>query len=352
MAAPDDVTAVVVALSRSPRLTACLHNLLDGGELRADRVVCVIVDPDAAPASDDQPGVRYLYPGMNLGWPGALHYARSRVQTPLMWLLQDDVTVGPGALAKLLASLNADPSVGAVRPVVIGDDGLIGAGACGARLDSRGNQALRVPPNPVKPEDFDDADDAEYLLSSAMLVRIQAWDEVGGTNPWYFPVSFVDVDLSLALRSAGWRLRHVRAAQIHHPARASTPSLLGAFTFARNHLLLRAGWFPDAPPAPDEIEAYLPETHVSEALRFRRGRGSCADADLREIAGTVAADSYVRFARYAQRAFDDTLTAYEATVEARDWWRAQHEKATGDYDRALRERDDWRARSIGSSPPA
>jgi GT2 family glycosyltransferase len=303
MAGIDDVTAVVVALRRSERLRTCIDALLT--EVAGpERIICVINEPGPSGGLDETPGVRYLEPGVNLGWAGGAHYARRRVDTPLLWLIQDDVVVRPGALSALIARLDADADLAAVRPLEVDESGVIHRGRCGALLDEKGQWRDFLPPEATPATRFVADVEPDFLLSSASLVRLTAWDQVGGFNPWLYPVNLVDMDLGLALRSKGWRLKNHPGAEMFHDGHASTPSLFSRFTFARNEIIFQAAWFPGFVPPPGERAEYLSEECLAEAAGWHDRPAPFDDAELHRIAGVAAADSYVRFARYAQREID------------------------------------------------
>ena len=54
-----------------------------------------------------------------------------------------------------------------------------------------------------------------FASGAALVVRREAWDEVGGFEPAYFMYG-EDVDLSVRLRLAGWGVGVVPAARVEH----------------------------------------------------------------------------------------------------------------------------------------
>ncbi|MEQ9093182.1 MAG: hypothetical protein RLN63_03680, partial [Miltoncostaeaceae bacterium] len=277
--------------------------------------------------------VRFLHPGMNLGWAGGVHHARRRIGRPLMWLIQDDMTVLPGCLEALLARLAQRPELVAVRPVVVDRDGVVPLGQCGMAVDGDGAPHSPVPPVPTPPADLVLPDRPDYLPSSGLLIRLEAWDAVGGMNPWLYPVGLADVDLGQALRARGADFALVHEARVRHPAHRSTPSVLGGFCVARNAMILRAAWFPHALPPAGERRGLISDQVLDAAVARRRSAEPLDDEDLRTIAGAAAADALVRLSGHAERELAGLRDAYEATRDARDWWREQHAAA----DRAWRE---------------
>lgn len=324
---------MVVAMNESPRLEMCLGALGRGTGDVPTEVVCVEVGPGSAPRAETRGGVRYLFPGINLGWAGAVHLARSHTDAPVLWLIQDDIVVEPDALAALYAHLAADPGLAAARALPVDASGLVAVGALGSVLDLAGFPTAPLPPRPAPPGELLDRPPSSYLPSSALMVRTEVWDEVGGFNPWFYPVGWIDVDFGLALAAAGRRVTQVFDAHVCHQGKGSTPSALGHFCSQRNHALLRALWFPNA-PAPDAHD--LVDGVIIEAARkARRSPTALSPADLVSIAGACAADSYLRFARWQSKGFDKVLHDYHATVEARDYWKVEFDKLKNAYDGAI-----------------
>ncbi len=313
------ITACVIALEYSARLEACLESLRSSVDVDLE-TLCVVVQAQEAPGDEVRGGVRYLMPGMNLGWPGACHFARQHASMPFLWLVQDDVEVHPQAAAAVRRHLN-DDGLAASRPIVVDTAGQVPEGSCGSVLDDDGDVVQIVPPRPCAPEAFTVPADLSYLPSAGLMIRTRAWDAVGGFNPWLYPVQCNDIDLGLAMASAGLRFRLATDAQMRHGGKASTPSALGHFCTERNRALLSVMWFG---ASADDIPADLASPAiVRAACTYRARRETLTPSRLREIAGVCAADVLLCFARWQSRGFDRLLADYRATTEARDWWKSQ-----------------------------
>jgi GT2 family glycosyltransferase len=329
-----DVAVVVVALRDSERLGACLDAILASRTDLDFRVYCVIADLDADESEPPREGVAFLYPRMNLGWAGSVHWARRSFDATTMWLIQDDILVEPGTLDTLHRTLLGQPALGATRPVVVDAAGTVPAGSCGAVVDARGNRASILPATDTPYSELQLATPPSYLPSSALMVRCDAWDQVGGFDPWFYPVNYVDVDFGFTLAHAGWGFTLVPQARIQHPSRGSTPWVLGQFSVERNEILFKAKWFPDELPALDDSNLLVADSIIEEATG---GRCMPRDTDhqrLRAIAGAAAADGYVRLARWAQRTHDRASTDLAAVTEARDWWHDQADRVAALYQEA------------------
>jgi GT2 family glycosyltransferase len=132
-------------------------------------------------------------------------------------LLNEDSELRPGAVAALLAALEADPSAAAATPQLLAPDGSpspcawrfpgVGTALAGAlflhrrlTVQSKGHALRRV----------------DWAQSSALLVRREAAAAVGYLDPDFF-VYYDECDFAKRLDDAGWHSLFVPAAQaVHH----------------------------------------------------------------------------------------------------------------------------------------
>jgi GT2 family glycosyltransferase len=241
--AAAEVVALVPTLGADvDRLRRCVAALGDQeGELG---VVVLVNSPQGGRVSDLPDEVVVVECGLNLGWGGALTFGRGLVDPALLWLVQDDMLAEPGVLAALRAELDADPGLGLVSPITVGDDGLVPAGCLGGTLDHDGALRTWYPSTAIPPEDLSGLGDLSYIASRGMLVRTTAWDQTGGTSPLFHPVMYADVDFCVALRRSGWSFAMVSSARVRHPQNGSTTRPFAEFLGARNAALFAARRFP------------------------------------------------------------------------------------------------------------
>ena len=133
------------------------------------------------------------------GPAAARNAARPFVDTELVAFLDADVEAPDGWLEPLLAHFD-DPKVGLVAPRVTGETGSpLDLGDEPARIRS----GTRV----------------SYVPGAALVVRVAAFDAVGGFDP---TLRFgEDVDFVWRLDEAGWRCRYEPAAAVWHEPRAT-----------------------------------------------------------------------------------------------------------------------------------
>lgn len=169
---------------------------------------------------------RWLLPGENLGYGRAINLAAAealrRASHDAVLALNNDVELDPGAVGRLASALFAEPRIGASAPRIL----LAGTPPRiwydGGEIDWLRGTA-RVPAAGSRLADLE-ADGAtrevDFVTGCALLLRLDALAAVGGFDPRYFLYE-EDVELSLRLREAGWRLRQVPAALARHRGQAS-----------------------------------------------------------------------------------------------------------------------------------
>jgi GT2 family glycosyltransferase len=128
-------------------------------------------------------------------------------------VLNDDTIVGPGAVRLMVELLDADPTLAAVVPTVVDEQGRPGANRLAypsARLAWRADWTDRT--EPPDPDGF--------LQGCCLLLRVRALAQVGPFDERFF-LFYEDTDLSRRLADAGWSLATCPSAQVVHVGHAS-----------------------------------------------------------------------------------------------------------------------------------
>jgi hypothetical protein len=206
------VAVVVVTHDSAAPLDALAASLT--GEL-GDGDEVVLVDNAS---TDDTVGraralaLHVIETGANLGFAAACRIGAAATTAPLLFLLNPDARLLPGALARLRAVAEERPDWAAWQPVVLLPDGRINvaggvvnflgvgwAGRCG-------EDAATLPAEPYE---------IAFASGAAMLVRREAWLALDGLRDDYFLYG-EDVDLGLRLWLAGWRVGVEPRARVVH----------------------------------------------------------------------------------------------------------------------------------------
>lgn len=209
----DPVHAAVVAYNPGRALLELTTSLLAAG------IGVLIVDNDSEEGLDilsacSALGARILLLDDNLGVGGALNRALGVAGLDAPWLLtlDQDTVASQDALRRLVTS----PALDDQRVAQIGP----------RLVDAVGGAVLQDHPGRGR------IGDATSIVTSGAFCRVSALVAVGGFRADLF-IDLVDVDLSMRLRRAGWRVVVDRSATLAHTI--GSPIRLGTRVLTTNH---------------------------------------------------------------------------------------------------------------------
>ena len=163
--------------------------------------------------------------GGNVGYGRAANLGSRGATSPWLLIVNPDVRwCEPGALDALMAAGERWASAGAFGPAIVTPDGQLYPSARALPSLGRGiGHALAGwwwPTNPwtaaYRAERGTPVEgECGWLSGSALLVRREAFEAVGGFDPKYF-MYFEDVDLCDRLARAGWTSVYVPSAVVEH----------------------------------------------------------------------------------------------------------------------------------------
>jgi N-acetylglucosaminyl-diphospho-decaprenol L-rhamnosyltransferase len=207
----------------------------------------VVVDNASRDATRDvvraaAPQATLVESAENLGFAGGCHVGVRSSRAPLVLLLNPDAVPAPGCLDALRVCAAERPGWGAWQALVTMAGGelvntagnvvhYLGFGWAG----QLGQPVARVDNRPHE---------VGFCSGAALVVRREAWDALGGFDERYFMYG-EDLDLSLRLRLAGWRLGVVPAARVAHDYEF-TKGDYKWFHLERNRLWTVLGAYPPA----------------------------------------------------------------------------------------------------------
>lgn len=171
----------------------------------------------------------------NAGFGAAVNQGARTTDARLLWLLNPDCEVVPGAFAALRATLERHADCAIAAPRLLNPDGTLQASARGepgawTGLFGRHTLLTRVfPSSGIARRNLPAADLVEsgvesapvdWVMGAAMLVRREAFDLVGGFDERFF-LYWEDADLCRRLRNHGLATRYVPGARVIHEGGAS-----------------------------------------------------------------------------------------------------------------------------------
>jgi GT2 family glycosyltransferase len=184
---------------------------------------------------------------VNRGYAAAVNLAFAAVPGRDVLLLNPDVAVTDAAdIERLWAFLDEQPRAAAVAPRLLEPDGSVQSSArryptipamaghsTGIRRFELGRRAARryleVPEGPEPTR-------VDWVIGAAMLIRREAFDELGGWDEGYF-LYLEDTDFCLRAERSGWETWYLPSVRMRHlHPRASDPSHGSAYrSAARRH---------------------------------------------------------------------------------------------------------------------
>lgn len=209
------LAVVIVTYNSAPDLPATLDALMPQLDA-ADELVVV----DCGSADDPGPAIEHAAPGArlialneNLGFAGGANVGVNATSAPLVFLLNPDARVEPGAIDALRAAADQHPRWGAWQALVTMSEGreinTSGGVTHWLGFGWSGECGTPVPPPGAEPRE------ASFASGAALMLRREAWTEAGGFERDYFMYG-EDLDLALRLRLLGWGVGVVPAARVEH----------------------------------------------------------------------------------------------------------------------------------------
>jgi GT2 family glycosyltransferase len=255
-----DLAVVIVNHNTRELLLRCLDSLRGGGLDELDATVWVVdnasSDGSAAAVADRHDWVRVLESKENRGYAAANNLAlrgagfggelkgdKRPYRNAL--LLNADTEVPRGALAHLVAALEAEDDIGVAGPKLLLPDGSLDV-ACRRSFPTPEVSAYRFTGlSRLFPHsrrfgrynltylDPDTPCDVDSVVGACMLVRGRAIDDVGLLDERFWMYG-EDLDWALRMREAGWRVVYRPSVVVHHVKRASSSqSERAAYEFQR-----------------------------------------------------------------------------------------------------------------------
>jgi hypothetical protein len=232
------VVSVVVNYNGLEDTRRCVQTLLASTYSR-QRVVVVdngSLSPDAAAiAAEFGDLVEVVVSRANLGYGGGANLGLRRAlahDAAYAWVLNNDTTVDPGCIGELANAMESNAGYGILSPHIsapVGPEAPSGVWFSGgkvllARAETRHSFEAARGPGLVE---------SDYVTGCAMFIRCGALAQTGLFWERLF-LFWEDVDLSLRMRRAGWRLGVVPAAHIRHEIHGSIESATQDYYHFRN----------------------------------------------------------------------------------------------------------------------
>jgi N-acetylglucosaminyl-diphospho-decaprenol L-rhamnosyltransferase len=221
-----DLSVIVVNWNTIGLLTQCLQSVYDTvSNLDFEIIVVDNASTDGSQAAirEQFPLIRLIENQKNEGFARANNQAMAVSQGRYMLLFNSDAIATPGAIRSLVSLAEAEPRAGIIGAQLLNLNGsfqashttfptiwqeflvLTGLGRLlkGHRYPSCG------------PEEDKGPQIVDYVEGACLLVRRQAFEEVGGLDEGYFMYA-EETDWCYTMKQAGWQVWYQPAAKITH----------------------------------------------------------------------------------------------------------------------------------------
>jgi GT2 family glycosyltransferase len=236
------VAVVIVVWNGRNDTLECLESF--SGDVYPNKQIIVVdngsSDDSVVRIRADFPDALILQTGKNLGFTGGNNVGIRRAienGADYVYLINNDTTVEPDALEKLVAAAEANPQAGLLAPVIHDFDAPRAIWFAGSMLDLRHGAAWHD--NARQPARTETPYEVPWATGCAMLLASPLLNELGGFDDRYY-LSWEDVDLSLRVRNSGRSVMVVPDARIYHKGGQSGKNLDSIYGYyaVRNSLLL------------------------------------------------------------------------------------------------------------------
>ena len=201
-----NVAVIIPVYRRTDRLWGCVNAVKD----QVNEMVIVCGETETF---DVNPKIKLVNCPTN-SFSAKCNLGAKNCGSEYLWFLNDDCYPSPTCAAKLMGVLESNKRVGAVGHLLRYPDGRVQHG--GTVRATAGVGFAHIKDDSVK-----EPVEMESVTGASMLVRREAFDDVGGFSEEY-PMYLEDTDLCLRLRQEGWKVIYTPHSEAIHEEGASS----------------------------------------------------------------------------------------------------------------------------------
>jgi len=235
------ISVIVVNYNAGPLLNRCLRSVTEDLEAGGIAWNAVVVDNASSDGSAggleiDSRRLTVFHNRENRGFGAAANQAARTGRGDLIWILNPDCEVLPGAAAALIDTLNRHAKCAIAVPQLLNADGSTQESARGeptawTGLFGRHGLLTKFFPNSALArqnlraralvDSGVDSAEIDWAMGASMMIRREAFERAGGFDERFF-LYWEDADLCRRMRELGYRTRYVPRARVRHIGAASS----------------------------------------------------------------------------------------------------------------------------------
>ncbi len=222
-------TVAIINWNSGRCLRTCIESLL-AAAVAADIVVIDNASTDASLeyVQGFRDRIDFIRNSVNRGFAAAVNQAFQSTSTALVLILNPDIRVPPGSIAALEEFMKTHPKAAAIGGYV-NEKYLPRALPTAASIVK---ENLGIPARSRRLTTNDKAVRVEQPAAAALLVRREAYEEIGGFDERFYPAWYEDVDFCHRLKAAGWEIYFAPKVEFFHEGGYSAAAM-GAEAFVR-----------------------------------------------------------------------------------------------------------------------
>jgi N-acetylglucosaminyl-diphospho-decaprenol L-rhamnosyltransferase len=224
-----ELSFIIVSWNVRDLLRRCLQSVASQTKDLAAEIIVVdnaSCDGTVETLRAEFPDVRVIANTGNAGFTRANNLALAIAQGLYLFLLNPDTELQPGALNALVTYMNAHPRVGIIGPRLFYGDGTPQSSRrrfptlATAFLESTKLQQW-FPRHQILTRYYmldtrdDETQAVDWINGSAMFVRREVYDKIGGLDEGFFMYS-EELDWCYRAKQAGWQIAYVPTARVTH----------------------------------------------------------------------------------------------------------------------------------------
>jgi len=219
-----NLSIIIVNWNTKEFLLSCVRSVFENEQRISSEVI--LVDNGSQDGSGSEvkkafPLVHLIQNEKNVGFAGAVNQGLQKASGRYVLLLNPDTRVKNGAIERLMSFMDAHPKAGISGAQLLNSDGskqnsIANFPSLVTELLNKSLLRWLSPEKfPGKEIIYSEPMDVDSVIGACMMVRRDAWDQVGLLDEDYF-LFLEETDWCYRMKRAGWKIYHVPDAEVYH----------------------------------------------------------------------------------------------------------------------------------------